>query len=172
MTEEQEAKGVDVALVRAAQRGDALAMDQLIELISPYVGRICGYVAYGDDADAMQETLVTVFRKLRRLRDPEALFVWVRQIAIRESMRVAKRSGRYVPTELEDEVPAPGDQQLGSDIADVLARLSPHHRAVLVLRDIEGLDEDEVSRQLEVPPATVRTRLFRARRSFRKEWQQ
>jgi len=52
----------------------------------------------------------------------------------------------------------------------VLARLTPEHRAVLVLRDLEGLDEQATGALLAVPAATVRSRLFRARRSFRKAW--
>jgi DNA-directed RNA polymerase specialized sigma24 family protein len=52
----------------------------------------------------------------------------------------------------------------------VLARLTPEHRAVLVLRDLEGLDEQAAGALLDVPAGTVRSRLFRARRSFRKAW--
>ncbi len=52
----------------------------------------------------------------------------------------------------------------------MLARLTPEHRAVLVLRDLEGLDEQAAGALLDVPAGTVRSRLFRARRSFRKAW--
>jgi DNA-directed RNA polymerase specialized sigma24 family protein len=57
------------------------------------------------------------------------------------------------------------------DIRDLLDRLSPEHRAVLVLRDLEGLDEQTAGEQLGVPTGTVRSRLFWARRSFRKACQ-
>jgi RNA polymerase sigma factor (sigma-70 family) len=63
-----------------------------------------------------------------------------------------------------------GCPQLAADIRDVLARLTPEHRAVLVLRDLEGLDEQAAGALLDVPVGTVRSRLFRARRSFRKAW--
>ena len=46
----------------------------------------------------------------------------------------------------------------------------PRHRAVLVLRDLDGLDEQAAGALLNAPAATVRSRLFRARRSFRKAW--
>ncbi|MFE2305062.1 RNA polymerase sigma factor, partial [Streptomyces sp. NPDC059411] len=73
------------------------------------------------------------------------------------------------PAELAD-VPGRGDPQLAADIDDVLARLSPAHRAVLVLRDIEGLDEESAAALLGVPPGTAKSRLHRARTSFRKAW--
>lgn len=59
---------------------------------------------------------------------------------------------------------------LGVDILDVLNRLSPEHRAVLTLRDLEGLDQFDVAELLKISVPTVRTRLFRARRRFRTEW--
>jgi DNA-directed RNA polymerase specialized sigma24 family protein len=159
-------------LVRVAQRGDALAMNDLLDLLAPYVGRLCGPIALQDGPDAAQEALFTIFRRLGQLREPAALFGWVRAIAVREAVRVARRSqiGPTVTGALVD-LPAPGDPQLATDVRSVLARLAPEHRAVLVLRDLEGLDEQAAAAMLKVPRGTVKSRLSRARRSFRKEWQ-
>lgn len=156
-------------LVRGAQRGDALAMDELLGILAPYVGRICGLVALQDGADATQEALLAVFRNIRQLRTPSALYGWVRTIAVREAVRVAKQRGPAVVGEAED-IPSGTDAELATDIEDVLLRLSPEHRAVLTLRHVEGLDEQEVSRVLALPVGTVRSRLFRARNSFRSAW--
>jgi RNA polymerase sigma factor (sigma-70 family) len=159
-------------LVRAAQRGDALAMNELLDLLAPYVGRLCGPIALQDGPDAAQEALIAIFRRLGQLREPAALFGWVRAIAVREAVRVARRrqAGGTV-TETTADLPAPGDPQLAADVRSVLARLAPEHRAVLVLRDLEGLDEHAAAALLQVPRGTVKSRLSRARRSFRKEWQ-
>jgi RNA polymerase sigma factor (sigma-70 family) len=161
---------VDPALVRAAQRGDPMALGELMEILAPYVGRICGPIALQDGPDAAQEALILVLRGLRGLREPAALFGWVRVIAVREAVRVARRRVPISAMPVE-EVSAPGDPELAVDITDTLARLTPEHRAVLVLRDIEGLDEVQAGRILAVPPGTVRSRLFRARRGFRKAWE-
>jgi RNA polymerase sigma-70 factor (ECF subfamily) len=93
----------------------------------------------------------------------------VRVVAVREAVRVARMSARTVAAELT-EVPAPGDPLLAADIRDVLRRLSPGHRAVLMLRDLEGIDERTAGERLGVPVGTVRSRLFRARRSFARAW--
>lgn len=158
-------------LVEGAQRGDALAMDELLGILAPYVGRICGPVALQDGADATQEALIAVFRSIRQLKEPAALFGWARAIAVREALKIAGRRRRQptVPMEWE-EAPSCGDLHLASDIADALQRLAPEHRAVLMLRHVEGLSEQEVSALLEIPVGTVRSRLFRARRSFRSAW--
>ena len=159
------------AAVRAAQRGDAIAMHELLDLVTPYVQRLCGPIALQDAADATQETLMVILRRLGSLREPAALFGWIRVIAVNEAVRVARSAARSRPAvwTLPD-LPAPGDAALGADIADVLSRLAPEQRAVLMLRDVEGFDEQRASELLEIPAGTVRSRLFRARRSFRKAW--
>ena len=160
---------IDPALVRAAQRGDRIAVADLMDALAPYVGRVCGPIALQDGADAAQEALIAILKNLGGLREPAAIYGWARAIAVREAVRVARQATRTIPAQLTD-VPAPGDPQLAADVRDVLARLTPEHRAVLVLRDVEGLDEQAAGALLDVPAGTVRSRLFRARRSFRKTW--
>ncbi|MFB4297151.1 RNA polymerase sigma factor [Actinomadura sp. NTSP31] len=160
---------LDPDVVRRAQRGDLMALNEVLEALTPYVRRLCGPIALQDAPDAAQETLIVVMRELKGLRDPGALFGWVRVIAVREAVRVARRSSRAVPAEPVD-LPAPGDPSLAADVRDVLDRLSPEHRAVLTLRDLEGLDEETAARMLRVPAGTVRSRLFRARARFRLSW--
>ncbi len=157
------------ALVRAAQRGDTLALHDLLDALAPYVARICGPIALDAAPDAAQEALIAVFRGLRTLREPAALHGWVRAIATREAVRVARRRAMRAADALPD-VPARGDPELAADVRDVLARLTPEHRAVLVLRDLEGLDEAAAAALLAVPEGTVKSRLHRARRSFREAW--
>lgn len=159
----------DPDVVRRAQRGDLMALDEVLAALAPYVRRLCGPIALQDAPDAAQEALIAVMRNLRTLRDPAALLGWVRVIAVREAVRVARQSSRAVPAEPAD-LPAPGDPSLAADVRDVLDRLSPEHRAVLVLRDLEGLDEETAARLLRVPAGTVRSRLFRARARFRLSW--
>lgn len=151
-----------------------MALSDLMELLLPYIGRICGSIALQDGPDATQEAMIGILRGIRGLKDPNALFGWARVIAVREAVRIASRASRASTTRFPaipvEEVGVPGDPQLAVDISDALARLSPQHRAVLVLRDLEGLDETQASEVLAVRPGTVRSRLFRARSSFRKAW--
>jgi len=156
-------------LVRAAQAGDSMAMAELLDVLTPYVGRLCGPIALDDGADAAQEALIKIFTGIGQLREPAALFGWVRVIAIREAVRVARKAHRGSPAELQD-LPARGDPQLATDVRDVLRRLSPDHRAILVLRDLEGFDEQTVSGILAVSAGTAKSRLHRARRRFMQEW--
>jgi RNA polymerase sigma-70 factor (ECF subfamily) len=162
-------------LVIRAQRGDVLAMSLLMDRLAPWVARICGGIALEQADDAAQEALVQVFRDLRTLREPEALRGWARRIAAREAVRHAQRaradgareSGGAAAEELGSE---PRDPAVAPDVRAVLARLAPEQRAILVLRDLEGLSEEEAAAQLGVARGTVKSRLFRAREAFAKRW--
>jgi RNA polymerase sigma factor (sigma-70 family) len=141
---------------------------------SPVVGRWCGAIALDDGPDAAQETLTVVFQRLGQLRDPDALHGWVRQIAVRAAIRVARtrRAATPVAADWFADVPAADDPALRADVAAVLARLAPEQRAVLVLRAVDGLTETQIATVLDIPEGTVRSRMFRARHRFREEWQE
>ncbi|NUR83340.1 MAG: sigma-70 family RNA polymerase sigma factor [Nonomuraea sp.] len=143
-------------------------MNELLDALAPYVNRFCGPIALSDGPDAAQEALIAIFRGLKGLREPDALYGWARSIAVREAVRVAKR--RIPAAEFDDELPSRQDVERAADVRDVLARLSPEHRAVLVLRDLEGLDEQRAAELLSVPVGTIKSRLSRARDNFRKAW--
>lgn len=90
--------------------------------------------------------------------------------AAREAVWVIRRAARQQPVELAS-LPAAGDPMLAVDIQDVLSRLAPNHQAVLLLRGLAGLRERSAAALLRVPAGTVKSRLARARASFRREWQ-
>jgi len=147
-----------------------MAMSMLLAELGPQVGRICGAIALADGEDAAQEAMVAVFRHLRELREPRALRSWVRAIATREAVRVARRRTAAGGRELPEDLPAATDVETCADVRDLLGRLRPEQRAILVLRDVEGLEEQEAAELLGVARGTVKSRLHRARRAFRREW--
>ena len=163
--------GVDPEVVSAAQQGDALALDRLLDELAPYVRRLCTRIAPAAADDAAQEALLAIFRSLPSLRAPEAIITWVRSVTVRTAIRCA-----YHP---HQEVLAEGtvtDRHAVSleglvDIDDALARLPVSQRVVLVLRTREGLSEQEIATTLGIPTGTVKSRLHRARAAFRKGWE-
>ncbi len=172
--------------MRAAQGGDVLALSLLMDRLAPWIARICGGIALEQADDAAQETLLQVFRDLSTLREPAALRGWARRIAVREAVRHAQRArqergragggdvaqsgahvGGHAGAHLGGRAIDPG---VAPDVRAVLAQLAPEQRAILVLRDLEGLSEDEAAEQLGVAKGTVKSRLFRAREAFVRRW--
>jgi len=153
--------------VRAAQRGDPAALDALVRALAPYVTRVCGAIALDRGDDAVQETFIAVLRNIRQLREPAALHGWVRRIAVREAVRAARREAVPLPNGFEVAGPLP-DLDAALDVRAALASLPPEQRAVLVLRDLDGLPEAQAAAVLSVPEGTVKSRLHRARAALRR----
>lgn len=163
---------MDEDVVRRAQRGDAASLEAVLRALTPYLGRICGAIALDAGDDALQEAMVAITRNLHTLREPAALKGWARRIAVREAVRAARGGARSVPVDpgtLDPAVTVP-DGSTAVEVHAVLAGLAPEHRAVLVLRHLDGLDEAAMADVLGVAPGTVKSRLHRARAAFRERW--
>jgi RNA polymerase sigma factor (sigma-70 family) len=159
------------AQVRAAQRGDPVAMDILLTDLAPWVGRICAAIALEQGEDALQETMIVVLRNLPALRDPAAWRAWVRRIAVRESLRMVRDNRELTMRDLPEAM-ASSDLDTALDVRDTLRKLPAQQRAVLVLRNLEDLSEQETAEVLGVPEGTVKSRLHRARQGFRDRWEE
>ncbi|MFC6883752.1 MULTISPECIES: RNA polymerase sigma factor [Actinomadura] len=162
---------MDPEIVAAAQQGDALALDRLLDELAPYVRRLCARTAPAAADDATQEALLAIFKGLPALRAPEAIMTWARSVTVRTAIRVARRQDVEVAAE-EARVDRHDSSPEGLvDIDDALARLPVSQRVVLVLRTREGLSEQEIATTLGIPMGTVKSRLHRARAAFREVWE-
>lgn len=162
---------MDPEIVAAAQRGDALALDRLLDELAPYVRRLSARIAPAAVDDATQEALLAVFRGLPALRAPEAIMTWVRSVTVRTAIRLARQHDREVAADGTLQGRAAVTLEGLVDVYDALARLPASQRAVLILRTQEGLSEQEIATTLGIPAGTVKSRLHRARVKFRKEWE-
>jgi RNA polymerase sigma-70 factor (ECF subfamily) len=174
--------GDEPGLVRAAQRGDAKAFAELVRRYQKAVHRVAyGLTRNAADADDLaQETFVRAWRALDRFRSDEPLYPWLSRIAINLSYSLFRRRKRRPETSIEplidsghqwagEEDPARdvAERERDARIAARFAELKEDHRAVLVLRVVEGLSYDEIARTLNVPIGTVMSRLSRARAELR-----
>jgi RNA polymerase sigma factor (sigma-70 family) len=163
--------GVDPENVSAAQQGDALALDRLLDELAPYVRRLCARIVPASADDATQEALLAIFQGLPSLRAPEAIMTWVRSVTVRTAIRLGRQHDLEVAAERT--LTGSHDSSLEGlvDIDDALARLPVSQRVVLVLRSREGLSEQEIATTLGIPAGTVKSRLHRARAAFREGWE-
>jgi RNA polymerase sigma factor (sigma-70 family) len=164
-------RAVDPEKVAAAQRGDALALDHLLDELAPYVRRLCARIAPAAADDAAQEALLAIFRGLNSLRAPEAIMTWVRSVTVRTAMRLARQPGQEICAGRAPVDPPASSSEGLVDIDDAVARLPLSQRVVLVLRTREGLSEQEIAAALGIPAGTVKSRLNRARAAFREAWE-
>lgn len=124
-------------------------------------------------ADAAQETFLTAQKALGRFRGESTHSTWLFGIAHNECRRLA-RSRRVQPMAIELREDLPGDADTERRSIDrqalqaALQRLSPEHREVVLLHELEGLTYEEAGMILGVPEGTVKSRLHHAFQQLRR----
>ena len=161
----------DRALVeRFARTRDERAFAELVRRHGPMVLGVCRRVLRhaADADDAFQAAFLILVRRAAVIRDPDRLGAWLFGVAWRTANKL--RASRRPNSPLHDDVPerhlASSDWPVELDAA--IARLPEKYRTPVVLCHLQGLTTAEAAHRLGCPPATVTTRLFRARNTLRR----
>lgn len=160
---------VDVALLEAARGGDTDALERLLQLCRPDLLRYAVLNCRAADAeDAVQESMVIVFRKVSALRSLGAFAGWLFRIVKRECLRLARRQVGPDLVALEDAehlaaLSTHDEVALRLDVALALQSLPDLYRDVIVLRDFGALTISEIAQRLGLEVATVKSRIRRGR---------
>jgi RNA polymerase sigma-70 factor (ECF subfamily) len=166
---------LDQDLVVRAQRGERDAYEALARSAAPRLYLTAHRIVRDPDRadEAVQQTLVAMWRELPSLRDPGRFEAWTYRLVVRFCLLESRRARRTGVREIsiDDMVPATTDAFADSDLRDQLDRaigdLTPDHRAVVVLHHYAGLSLGEIAEILGVPYGTVGSRLHHATRSLR-----
>ena len=169
----------DEILVRRTLAGDLPAFAQLVERHRALAVRVAARVVGEAEADDVaQDALLRAFHRLDQFRGDSPFRAWLLRIVHNTALNALERR-RPLP------VPEPPDEERAADappertpadelelrerreqLARKLLELQPTHRAVLVLRDLEGLSYEEIAHVTESPLGSVKGRLHRARREL------
>ena len=177
--------------VQLLRRGDNAALEQALTLLQSTVFsfsmRVCGQKE--DAEDTMQEVLLKSVPLLPKFDSPKALLVWLYKVAKNRCLMNRRRS-KFAPNRdlsLEELMPdrkemerLSGESSINPEmfairseeagrLRQAIQRLPPQYRIVLVLRDMEGLTDEDVAEITGLRSGTVRVRLHRARLFVRKE---
>jgi RNA polymerase sigma-70 factor (ECF subfamily) len=187
----------DAELFRKAQLGDRPAFGQIVVLFQDRIyNAILRIVGDREEArELTQETFTRALVKIDSFRGEAGPYTWLFRIAVNLAISELRKNQRhrtlslYQPTSTrrgsDDQASALVDRIAEShnlDPADVvenrerdqqvlsaLSRLDAEYRAVLVMRDIEGFDYQQMAQVLDLPLGTLKSRLFRARLALRDE---
>jgi RNA polymerase sigma-70 factor (ECF subfamily) len=177
--------------VELLQRGDDVALEQALGLLQDTVFsfsmRVCGQRQ--DAEDTMQEVLLKSVPLLPKFDSPKALVVWLYKVAKTRCL-MSRRKSKFAPIRelsLEELIPDRRElEKLSTEsginperfairseeagmLREAIQRLPAQYRIVLVLRDMEGLTDEDVAEITGLRAGTVRVRLHRARLFVRKE---
>lgn len=184
----------DAAMIAACRKG---RMDAFGSLIAKYQDRLYNAILRmcGDRdqaADLCQEAFVKVLERLDTFRGNSQFYTWLFRIAVNLTISRRRRDGRVRFTSLSSDVelgdgqaaalaghgvPArqtdPARQVMDSElmrrVLEAMETLEDEFRVVVVLRDIEGMDYDQIASVLSAPVGTVKSRLHRARLMLREK---
>ncbi|UCD49113.1 MAG: sigma-70 family RNA polymerase sigma factor [Phycisphaerales bacterium] len=183
----------DSVLVQQSQNGSTVAMERLIlkyqNRIFNVIMKMCGNT--DDAAELTQETFVKVIESINKFKGRSSFYTWLFRIAVNLTLNYCQRNAKMATRSLDAEETEPGSsigQMLKDFLSDdraidpsVLAqrrelcdlamqailKLEEPQRAVMVLRDIEGMNYAQIADVLNIELGTVRSRLSRARSHLR-----
>jgi RNA polymerase sigma-70 factor (ECF subfamily) len=181
----------DKVLVERAARGDGIAFSELVNRHYEKAVRVSfGMLKDRFDAeDVAQEAFARVYRKLESFEGQSAFSTWLYRIVVNLSIDSLRKRKRQRRADVDDEMTREAlrsdeelwpvfdqaDPMLSVERRELRARLDAAfaelpeiHRAVLVLREVQGLSYEEIADALEIKKGTVMSRLFHARKAMQK----
>ncbi|MCA9294414.1 MAG: RNA polymerase sigma factor [Phycisphaerales bacterium] len=172
-----------LADLAAAQRGNREALERLLSRHTDRLFAVCIRMAGRADAeDLLQESLVRIIKALPQFRGESRVSTWMLRIAVntcltchrkrksRPSVSLEAAGGAQEFSKKDGEpgaVAAVETRERIDRLEQVFSELEPHQRVIITLRDLQGLDYQEIAAVLGVPLGTVKSRLFRARLALR-----
>lgn len=178
----------DLELITRHRAGDPKAFEELVRRYQRRVYSLAlGILHNPDDAqDAAQDAFVKVHRYLHRFEGSASFYTWLYRIVVNLCIDHLRRARRSMVVEYDDGIdrsdgvlsaldivpsrlgtnPARAlqDKEIAEAIGAGLATLSPAHRAVLLLREVEGLSYEEMAKIMKCAKGTIMSRLFHARK--------
>ena len=162
--------------LRRLRRHEQAAFHELVDQYSQALFRVA-YSMVGNAADAedvVQETFTAAFSGIRKFRGESTLRTWLMQILVRQCAKVQRGRGRRMTIGIENADQA-GPDSAGAaesrmDVIEMLQKLSPEHREVIVLRELQSMSYEEMAEALKIPRGTIESRLHRARQELREKF--
>lgn len=175
----------EIALIKRVQNQEPGAFEELYETYYPQVQRIA-YAITKNDADtkdAVQETFIQIEKSISSLRDPEVFYGWMKKIVVSKCSRIFEKN-RYHPMDpeviqkinkaTEDRrymIPKrKADFETDQDILyRMIEELKPHQKEVIYMMYFEQKKLQEISKELNIPLSTIKSRVSRARIDLEKK---
>jgi RNA polymerase sigma-70 factor (ECF subfamily) len=175
----------DVELVRLARQGDRGAFQELVERYQRKIYAVLLGMLHDHDAawEASQETFMKALRSLEQFKGESGFYTWLYRIAVNVAIDYQRREWRRPLVGLTDETVEAQegvqeelrrddpfrrvrDREIGERVRAAIDQLTPEHRAAILLREVEGLSYEEISRVMECAKGTVMSRLHYARKKL------
>ena len=178
-------RDLDWAIVQRVQNGEVSAFNQLVQKYrQPLFSIIYNMTGNREDAtDIAQEVFIKAFQSIKRFRGQASFYTWLYRIAVNSSITFIKRvkKQRFINYETIDETLVSSEileyftaktktekgallKELQEKLNEALQKLSPKHRIVVILHEVEGMSHKEIADITKTSEGTVRSRLHYAKK--------
>lgn len=161
-------------LIRKAQKGDEEAFIQAITLYTPILYKVARtrLSSEEDIGDAIQESILSAYKNLQSLKNPSYFRTWLTRILINQCNDITKQNSKVVCISSYDEdvllnIPHDDNGLSDMDFNDILLKLTPEYRIVVVLYYVNGFNIREISEILNEKEGTIKSRLSRSREQLK-----
>jgi len=144
----------------------------LEKLIDMYGEKLLRYATailnnHQDAEDIVQDVFLSVYKKYESF-DGANISAWLYKITYNQSINKLKRRKLFIFGDIPEDTVAPEDAEFSDNTLEALSKLKPEERALLYAKIVEGYDYDELAKQMNKSPATLRKRYERARKKLAK----
>jgi RNA polymerase sigma-70 factor, ECF subfamily len=172
---------IDIKLIEECKGGNLRNFRKLVELTSPYAFSVAFRMLADEDQakDVVQDTMITVWQKLKKIRSAEVYKTWIYRIVINkcyDQIRKRKRNPEFVADDkvwkmISDRIIENSSSELeNNEMARIInlltEKLSPKQKAVFVLSEIEQISHDEISAITGMNKSSIKSNLHYARNSI------
>ncbi len=170
----------DIDLIRRFKGGDRPAFEDLLRKYQDRIYNLCRYMLQDAEEaqDAAQDAFLKAYAALKNFKPDAAFYTWLYRIAVNTCLDY-KRKFRPEPfkdqslaEDLPSAEPSPErryqSKEIGQAIQSALEQLSKNSRAVIVLKEVEGLSYEEIAEVLKTSIGTIKSRISRAREELRR----
>ena len=178
-------RDLDWAIVQRVQNGEVSAFNQLVQKYrQPLFSTIYNMTGNREDAtDIAQDVFIKAFQSIKRFRGQASFYTWLYRIAVNSSITFIKRAKkqRFINYETIDETLVSSEileyftaktktekgallKELQEKLNEALQKLSPKHRIVVILHEVEGMNHKEIADITKTSEGTVRSRLHYAKK--------
>jgi RNA polymerase sigma-70 factor (ECF subfamily) len=170
----------ELQLIELCKQNDVYAFEQLILAYETKIYNLCFYVLKNkDDAmDASQEVCIKIFKSISKFKGDSKFSTWVYRVTYNTCIDYIKKRKEDIPYDDVINIETGDDNKVDSiveakelkqEIKNCIMNLNEDFRAIIILRDIEGLSYQEISGILNIEVGTVKSRLSRARENLKNQ---
>jgi RNA polymerase sigma-70 factor (ECF subfamily) len=183
----------DGELIRESRRGGKEAFQELVRRYQKRIMAVAlGMVHNPEDAmEIVQDAFVKAYENIDRFKGESSVYTWLYRIVVNRAIDFRRRERRHPLVRFEDrhageerresyedslKEERPNDpfqavqsREVGDRVTEAINELTPDHKAVILLREVEGLSYEEISRVMQCSKGTVMSRLHYARKKLQQK---